>query len=146
MPVSSVPSVEELARSYDDAWNAHDVDAILALHADDMVFHVHLPGYEEITGTTALREHFEGFFALWPDLEFRPYRLTASSELFTNELTMAGTLAAPMTVGGVTLGPTAHAVEFEAADIVRVDNGRIKRKDTYIDSASLLAQVGALAG
>jgi hypothetical protein len=50
-----------------------------------------------------------------------------------------------MTIGGITLGPTAHAIEFEAADIVQVENGRIKRKDTYIDSASLLAQVGALA-
>ena len=29
---------------YNDAWNAHDVDAICALHAPDMVFENHTAG------------------------------------------------------------------------------------------------------
>jgi ketosteroid isomerase-like protein len=29
---------------YNEAWNAHDLDAIMAMHAPDMVFHNHTAG------------------------------------------------------------------------------------------------------
>jgi hypothetical protein len=58
------------------AWNAHDLDAILAHYADDIVFVspfiVTLRG--EPTGTLhgkdALRAYFEQGLAAYPDLEF----------------------------------------------------------------------------
>jgi ketosteroid isomerase-like protein len=38
---ASREAVEATIARYNDAWNAHDVDAIVALHAPDMVFENH---------------------------------------------------------------------------------------------------------
>ena len=141
MSTATVSAVEELAHRYDEAWNAHDLDRILALHAPDMTFHLHLPGFTEISGEDALREHFNEFFALWPDLEFRSHRLTADDGMFANEMMMSGTLAAPMTAGDLTLTPNGQKASFESVDVIVVEGGRVKRKDTYVDSASLLMQL-----
>lgn len=141
--MSSVISgtVEDLVHQYDDAWNAHDIDSILALHTPDMIFHLHLPGFQEVSGDQELREHFRQFFGLWPDLEFRSFRLNVADGLVTNEILMSGTLAGPMAVGDLTLVPNGQKATFESVDVLVVENGRIKRKDTYLDSASLLTQV-----
>lgn len=140
MTTHAMTTVEELAQRYGDAWNAHDVDAILSMHTDDMVFQLHVAGYEEVAGEEGLRGMFGVFFDCWPDLEFRSKRLTVDERLFVNEMTMAGTLAQPMPLGARVVEPTGAAVEFDAVDVIPVEDGRVKRKDTYIDLAGLLGQ------
>ena len=46
---------------YNEAWNAHDLDAIVALHAPDMVFENHTAG-ESATGAE-VRSHIAAIFA-----------------------------------------------------------------------------------
>ena len=36
--------LEQAIARYNDAWNDHDVDAIMGMHAPDMVFHNHTAG------------------------------------------------------------------------------------------------------
>jgi hypothetical protein len=48
---------------YNKAWNAHDLDAIVALHAPDMVFENHTAG-ERAEGEQ-VREHIAAIFAGW---------------------------------------------------------------------------------
>jgi ketosteroid isomerase-like protein len=40
----SAPALEQAIARYNDAWNAHDLDAIMSMHAPDMVFHNHTAG------------------------------------------------------------------------------------------------------
>lgn len=141
MAGTATTSVQQVAEAYSAAWRAHDIDEILSWHAEDMVFRLHLPGYPEVTGADALRAHFAGLFAGWPDLEFRTVRLAVSADLFTHEMTMAGTLARPMHVGDRVVQPTGQRVEFEAVDVIPVVDGKVRRKDTYVDAAALLAQL-----
>ena len=54
---------------YDRAWNEHDVDTIMAMHAPGMVFHNHTRGVR-VEGE-AVRELLESTFADQPDLRFR---------------------------------------------------------------------------
>ena len=65
---------QELIDRYDAAWNEQDVDAIMAFHPDDVVFHNHNAG-ECVEGAAAMREHVAGIFATYPDLRFRRRRL-----------------------------------------------------------------------
>ena len=37
----SPQALEETIARYNEAWNAHDLDAIMAMHAPDMVFENH---------------------------------------------------------------------------------------------------------
>jgi ketosteroid isomerase-like protein len=50
----SKQALRETIGRYSDAWNAHDLDAIVALHAPDMVFANHTAGEsasgEEVRG------------------------------------------------------------------------------------------------
>jgi steroid delta-isomerase-like uncharacterized protein len=133
-----------LAEAYSAAWNAHDIDAILSMHTEEMVFHLHLPGYEEVTGEDELRRHFGLFFSLWPDLEFRSERLATCENLFANEMTMSGTLVSPMPVGRGTIQPNGERISFDAVDVIPIREGKVTRKDTYIDAASLLQQLAGL--
>jgi ketosteroid isomerase-like protein len=40
----SPEALKEAIERYNDAWNAHDLDAIMAMHAPDMVFENHTAG------------------------------------------------------------------------------------------------------
>ena len=51
----------ELIERYNDAWNAHDVDAIVSMHAPDFVFHNYSAG-ERAEGADAVREHIAQIF------------------------------------------------------------------------------------
>jgi steroid delta-isomerase-like uncharacterized protein len=109
---------EAIAR-YNEAWNAHDVDAIVAMHAPDMVFANHTAG-ETVAGEE-VREHIATIFRNWPDLRFRGRRLYAREGLVVNEWT------ATATKDGKTL-------EWDGADIFPFEDGLIKRKDVYSSS------------
>ena len=64
------------AAEWIEAWNRHDLDAILAHYADDVVFTspfaVKLLGLEDgtVRGRSLLRGYFEKGLAAYPDLKF----------------------------------------------------------------------------
>ena len=58
---------------YNAAWNAHDLDAIVAMHAPDMVFENHTAG-ESASGED-VRALIGAIFETWPDIEFTTRRL-----------------------------------------------------------------------
>jgi ketosteroid isomerase-like protein len=68
-----VSDLRALIDRYNDAWNRHDVDAIVALHAPDMVFENHTAG--ECAEGEEVREHIARIFAGWPDIAFATRRL-----------------------------------------------------------------------
>ena len=61
--------LEAFIDRYDQAWNDQDVDAIMSMHAPDMVFENHTRGVR-VEGA-AVRELLESTFAAEPDLRFR---------------------------------------------------------------------------
>ncbi len=86
---AAVHPLREVIDRYNDAWNRHDLDAIVALHAPDMVFENHTAG-ERAEGE-AVREHIAGIFAAWPDLRFSARRLYLRDDLVVQEWTAHAT-------------------------------------------------------
>jgi steroid delta-isomerase-like uncharacterized protein len=127
---------------YNAAWNAHDVDAIVAMHAPDMVFHNHTAG-EEATGA-AVREHIAAIFATWPDIAFGTRRLYVREGLVVQEWTATATHANRMTRGDLVAEPTGATVTWAGMDVIPFEHGLVKRKDVYSDSVAILRQVGLL--
>jgi hypothetical protein len=70
-----------LAQEWVNAWNAHDMDAILSHYAEDIVFYS--PVIQQINkdpkgciqGKAALREYFAKGLAAYPDLHFELYHI-----------------------------------------------------------------------
>src|SRR5438874_8962363 len=117
---------------YNDAWNRHDVDAIVAMHAPDMVFENHTAG-ERAEGED-VREHIAAIFAGWPDIAFATRRLYVRDDLVVQEWTATATHTREMRRGDLVAQPSGERVEWEGLDVIPCEDGLVKRKDVSSDS------------
>jgi len=116
----SPAALEAMISRYDAAWNAHDVDAIVALHAPGMVFENHTAG-ESVEGDE-VGPHIARIFESWPDLTFRSRRLYARDGLVVSEWTATATDAA------------GRRLEWDGVDLFPCRDGLVLRKDVYSSS------------
>jgi len=138
----SAQSLEEAIGRYNEAWNSHDLDAIMSMHAPDMVFENHTAG-ESAQGAD-VRAHIGSIFESWPDLRFETRRLYVRDGVVTQEWTASATHANTMRRGDLVAEPTGQKIEWRGVDVIPYEDGLIKRKDVYSDSVSILRQVGLL--
>jgi steroid delta-isomerase-like uncharacterized protein len=127
---------------YNEAWNAHDLDTIMSLHAPDMVFENHTAG--ESAQGEEVRAHIARIFESWPDIHFTTRRLYVREGLVAQEWTASATHVNTMRRGEITVEPTGKRIEWRGVDVIPFEDGLIKRKDVYSDSVSILRQVGLL--
>jgi ketosteroid isomerase-like protein len=127
----SADALRETIERYNDAWNRQDVDAIVALHAPDFVFHNWTAGERVEAG--AARDHIAGIFRNTPTLRFTSRRLYVRDGLVVSEW-------------------TGHAerdgqeVEWDGVDVFPFEDGLIKRKDVYSSSHAPRLRDGAEPG
>jgi beta-alanine degradation protein BauB len=112
-------ALEATIERYNDAWNAHDVEAIVAFHAPGMIFENHTAG-ERVEGD-AVGPHIAGIFERSPDLRFTGRRLYARDGLVVSEWTATTTRAG-------------QRVEWDGIDVFPFEGGLILRKDVYSSS------------
>jgi ketosteroid isomerase-like protein len=117
----SAAELEKVIERYNEAWNAHDVQAILAFHAPGMVFENHTAG-ERVEGAEAVRAHIGGIFERWPDLRFRGRRLYVAEEFAVSEWTATATRS------------DGARIEWDGVDVFPIRGGLIARKDVYSSS------------
>ena len=138
------PQLRETIDRYNDAWNRHDVEAIVAMHAPDMVFENHTAG-ERAQGPD-VREHIARIFEAWPDIAFDTRRLYVREDLVVQEWTASATHTKEMRRGDLVAPPSGERVAWEGLDVIPFEDGLVKRKDVYSDSVTILRQVGLLEG
>ena len=121
------------------AWNAHDLDRVLALYSDD-------PAYEEVTlgevhrGRAAVRAFFAGGFAAFPDLRFELLSAFVAGERAAAEWTMSGTHDGDFTGLPATHKPFA----VRGASVFELAGDTLHRQRDYWDLATLLTQLGVM--
>jgi ketosteroid isomerase-like protein len=120
---------QDLAARYGAAWAAHDLDAIMAMHTDDTVFHLH-GGGEPAVGLGATRAAFAAAAAQWPDIRFEKSRVYIGDGHFVSEYQMSAT-------------SDGTRITCDGVDVIAVVDGRIARKDTYLDWSAIHRQLGA---
>ena len=133
--------LQEFIDRYNDAWNAHDVETIVAMHTDDSVFENHVTGDVNV-GREQIAAAIHGIFAVFPDLEFEGRRQYIRDDLVVQEWTARGTHEGAMTRGGVKVEPTGRKVDYKGMDVIPIEDGLVARKDVYSDSITLLRQLG----
>ena len=138
----SAGALEQAIARYNDAWNSHDLDAIMSMHAPDMVFENHTAG--ESAQGEAVRKHVGSIFETWPDIEFASRRTYARDGLVVQEWTATATHANQMRRGDLVAEPTGKQVTWDGLDVIPFEDGLIKRKDVYSDSVGILGQLGLL--
>ncbi|MGE2721636.1 nuclear transport factor 2 family protein [Mycolicibacterium celeriflavum] len=111
-----------LSERYFQAWADRDPDAIAELHTADTRFWTHL-NTEPAVGRDAAREAFKGVFRQFPDFAFEINRvLYGDAHWVLDWVLISGD------------------VRFDCLDVVVVSpDGLVARKDSFIDSAQMMA-------
>ena len=122
----AAPTLEDVIDAYNEAWNRHDLDGIVALHASEMVFENWNAG-ERAEGS-AVRAHIGQIFENWPDLRFTGRSLYVGDDFVVQEWTAYAT------------HPNGTELSWEGVDIFPFRNGKILRKDVYSNASRRVSE------
>lgn len=100
-----------------DAFNARDVDAILAFFTDDCVFDT--PRDQRLVGKDQVRGGFQARFDGIPDIHYGDARHFAVGDRGVSEWTIRGTLT------------SGEPIEVRGCDLFEFTDGKVSRKDSY---------------
>jgi steroid delta-isomerase-like uncharacterized protein len=115
---SGTPSLQALL----DAFNAHDVDAVLSFFTDDCVFDMPrgpAPGGRRLVGKDEVRKGVQARFDGIPDIVYGDDRHFTSGDRGVSEWTIRGTQA------------TGEPIEVRGCDLFEFADGKISRKDSF---------------
>jgi steroid delta-isomerase-like uncharacterized protein len=100
-----------------DAFNAHDVDAIMRFFTEDCVFDT--PRGQRLAGTEQVRQGFQARFDGIPDVAYEDARHWTSGDRGASEWTIRGTQA------------DGEPIEVRGCDLFEFSGEKISRKDSY---------------
>jgi steroid delta-isomerase-like uncharacterized protein len=113
---------KELLKEFLDAFNRHDLDAIMGYFADDCVFYMPRgagPRGDRYTGKKEVRAGLAKRFEGIPNVHYGDDRHWACGAFGVSEWTLTGT-----SVSGKSL-------EVRGVDLLEFVNGKITRKDSF---------------
>jgi steroid delta-isomerase-like uncharacterized protein len=113
---------EAFVARFNTVWNGHDLDGILAMMTDDVVFEASFgkdPWGARVVGQAAVREFLEDMFRRIPDVRWDEIRHFACAELAVVEWLTTGTPK----------GGTRY--EVQGCDVLALRNGKISAKRSY---------------
>lgn len=131
----------QLMRGAFDAVADRDVDRLRPLW-DERTTTVFVALGLELTGEPALRTFFDEFFTAVPDLDFTVEAIHGlDGHTAVGQWRVAATFS-----GGPFQGiePTGRPVELRGVDVMRFDDGMLRRNDVYYDGLAFARQIGLL--
>ncbi len=114
----ATPDLEDVI----DAFNAHDVDAVMSFFTEDCVLDMPRgpgPGGRRLVGREQVREGIQSRFDGIPDVHYGDASHWVCGDRGVSEWTLSGTQR------------TGERIEVRGCDLFHFANGRIRRKDSY---------------
>ena len=115
---ATTPSLRALL----DAFNAHDLDAIMSFFTEDCVFDTPrgpAPGGERLVGKEQVRKGFQARLDGIPNIVYGQDRHWTCGDRGVSEWTIRGTQS------------TGESIEVRGCDLFEFADGKISRKDSY---------------
>lgn len=109
-------------QAFADAWNRHDIQALMGFMADDCVFEASAGPDAcgaRYTGREAVRAGFSEVWATFPDAQWRSARHFVAGDRGVSEWTFTGTRA------------DGRRVEVNGCDVFTFRGGKIALKNSY---------------
>jgi len=135
MTRDDVLSVVKQRRS---AWNAHDVDALAALHAENGV--VISPTGGVLEGRAEIARIYRLWFSAFPDVQYRSHDLLIDGDRAVEIGQMAGTHNGDF----FSVAATGRHVDVQIAMLLTIEDGVISEERRIYDFTGFLVQVGVL--
>jgi hypothetical protein len=144
MSTNAPVDVEHFAREYDGAWQERDIDGIVARHAKDGTYRLHVAGAPEFTGREALRAAFTASLESWSEISFEFQQALYGDRFYVWQSKLRGVLGRPLALGALTIEANGTGLEFIGCDVITLDAaGLIKSKETYFDILAMANQASA---
>lgn len=121
-PKAADRDLEQLLEAFADAWNGHDVDALMSMMTEDGVFEASagdIVNGERHEGQHAVRAAYEAVFAQYPDARWADARHFVKGNRGVSEWTFTGTLS------------DGRRVEVNGCDLLTFRNGKIAVKNSF---------------
>ena len=118
----STPVTVELLKEFLDAFNRHDLDAIMSFFAEDCVFYMPRgegPRGDSYAGKDEVRAGLAKRFSGIPDVHYGDDKHWACGNFGVSEWTLTGNRI------------TGEHVEVRGVDLLEFADGRITRKDSF---------------
>jgi ketosteroid isomerase-like protein len=115
-------TLETLLQAFADAWNRHDVDALMSMMTPDGVFEAsggNAVDGERYEGAQAVRAAYAAIFVAYPDAHWGNARHVVSGDRGLSEWTFTGTMK------------DGKRVEVTGCDVFTFRNGKIAIKNSY---------------
>lgn len=131
--------VVEVGRRYFAAVNEHDIEAMLACWHPD--------GEEVISNQLyrlpdEFRAFFNEMFGAVPDLRIEPLDEVVADDRYILRYRATGTFAGPGTLQG--FEPTGSRLELVGLDMLRIEDGLIRRNDAFVDGQQMAEGLGVM--
>lgn len=136
-------SIKNLARSYVDALDRHDIESAVSLVAPDFVNHAAIP---EAQGAEGLRRILDKLQRAFPDMRTSCEDVIAEGDRVVCRVSMRGTNTGPLEFVRWPMPATGKAVTSSAIHVFRVANGKIVEQWGAVDGFGMLRQLGVTPG
>jgi len=128
-----------LLQRREEAFSRHDVDALMALHADPCVVESPLAG-GTVQAHAAIAHVYQTLFDALPDASLSVHDTVIEG----NRVVQIGTLVGTDTGGLMGMGPSGKPAVIPIVVYFRIENGQIAYERRIYDFTGLLVQVGVL--
>ena len=139
-----VAAAMHIAESFTEAWNKHDVEALIALFQPEGT--LTNPVFNNPLSGAALRGYLEAQHKAYPDIKAEA---VGEKLLGTNTIggrfRVTGTWTNAMTAGPLAgMAPTGKSFTLQSADFFEIKDGKIAAWTQYYDRMTLLTQMGII--
>lgn len=130
--------IEKMIKDWTAAWNSHDLDKAISFYADDCILE-DSGGGVVCHGKKELIALYKSTFIDFPDLRFESKSLFNTSNSVAWEWTMTGTHTHS---SNPAIKATGKRFSVRGASIVEIHNLKVRQETLYIDSLTLMQQLG----
>ncbi|MDQ3777288.1 MAG: ester cyclase [Actinomycetota bacterium] len=132
----------EAAKQFVDAFNSHDDRRIRQAYADNVVFEA--PGGVRLEGPDAATAFAMSFIRAFPDVRLTLKNLFESDGWVAYEAEFEGTHEDTLEGTGGDIPATHRRATGRAAEILRIEDGKVTEERLYFDQLELLTQLGVI--
>jgi steroid delta-isomerase-like uncharacterized protein len=129
---------KEVVIAFTEAFNNHNASALDNLVAENII--EHRPGIQ--SGLDTYKQFLNSLITAFPDFHTTIDHILAEDDKVVVFTTTNGTHQGPFILAPVP--PTGKQVSFKAADMYRIENGKIEEHWDVIDSLDMLREIGAI--
>jgi steroid delta-isomerase-like uncharacterized protein len=135
--------LRRVAQRLEEAWNAHDLERVADVFAEDAVLVDPGAPEAELRGRAAIRSYFGGWLRAFPDVRMRQEVLfrPLEGDEFASRWRISGTMRNALDPPG--FAATNRRVETEGVAVIELRDGLVTRCRQFYDTTEVARQLGA---